>query len=165
MIQSKAGWNFVGIYADYAKSGNKRKKGVQSLKRMLDDCETGEIDIICTKSISRFARNTVECIQIVRKLKEKNIDVYFEKKTSIRFLKRANFCCLYTVLLHRQNQKVSRQIKKGDTEKILDGTLHSVKSCLWVSHRYSWIADTRTRESSCCQIYIRGISGGEKEHG
>jgi len=66
MIRSKADWNFVGIYADYGKSGTK-EKGRTDFMRMLEDCEAGEIDIICTKSISRFARNTVECIQVVRK--------------------------------------------------------------------------------------------------
>ena len=79
MIRSKAGWNFAGIYADYGKSGTK-EKGRTDFMRMLEDCEAGEIDIICTKSISRFARNTVECIQVVRKLKEMHIDVYFEKE-------------------------------------------------------------------------------------
>ena len=79
MIRSKADWNFVGIYADYGKSGTK-EKGRTDFMRMLEDCEAGEIDIICTKSISRFARNTVECIQVVRKLKEMHIDVYFEKE-------------------------------------------------------------------------------------
>lgn len=70
MIRSKADWNFVGIYADYGKSGTK-EKGRTDFMRMLEDCEAGEIDIICTKSISRFARNTVECIQVVRKFTEK----------------------------------------------------------------------------------------------
>ncbi|GCB29912.1 recombinase family protein [Anaerotignum faecicola] len=70
MIRSKVGWSFIGIYADYVKSGTK-KKGRTDFMRMLEDCEAGEIDIICTKSISRFARNTVECIKIVRELKKK----------------------------------------------------------------------------------------------
>lgn len=91
MIRSKADWNFVGIYADYGKSGTK-EKGRTDFMRMLEDCEAGEIDIICTKSISRFARNTVECIQVVRKLKEMHIDVYFEKKESIHSRKKANCC-------------------------------------------------------------------------
>ena len=50
MIRSKAGWNFAGIYADYGKSGTK-EKGRTDFMRMLEDCEAGEIDIICTKSI------------------------------------------------------------------------------------------------------------------
>ncbi len=89
MIRSKAGWNFAGIYADYGKSGTK-EKGRTDFMRMLEDCEAGEIDIICTKSISRFARNTVECIQVVRKLKEMHIDVYFEKERIHTLSEKAN---------------------------------------------------------------------------
>ena len=91
MIRSKAGWNFAGIYADYGKSGTK-EKGRTDFMRMLEDCEAGEIDIICTKSISRFARNTVQCIHVVRKLKEIHIDVYFEKEKSIHSQKKVNCC-------------------------------------------------------------------------
>ena len=49
MIRSKAGWNFAGIYADYGKSGTK-EKGRTDFMRMLEDCDSGEIDVICTKS-------------------------------------------------------------------------------------------------------------------
>ena len=49
-------------------------------KRMLVDCEEGKIDIILTKSISRFARNTLDCLKYIRQLKDKNIPVFFEKE-------------------------------------------------------------------------------------
>lgn len=78
MIRSKRGWNFVGIYVDYSSGTNEKYNNDFIL--MLKDCEIGKIDIICTKSISRFARNTVECIQVLRKLKEMHVDVYFERE-------------------------------------------------------------------------------------
>lgn len=75
----RSGWRFVDIYADYAKSGTK-EEGRSDFERMLEDCELEKIDLIYTKSISRFARNTVDCISVIRRLKELNIDVYFEKE-------------------------------------------------------------------------------------
>lgn len=81
MIRRKKGWNFVGIYVDYSSGTNEKCRN--DFMQMLKDCEIGIIDIICTKSISRFARNTVECIQVLRKLKEMRIDVYFEKELCV----------------------------------------------------------------------------------
>lgn len=122
MIQSKAGWNFVGIYADYAKSGTK-EKGRTEFERMLDDCETGEIDIICTKSISRFARNTVECIQIVRKLKEKNIDVYFEKENIHTLSEKSELLLsIYSSVAQAESESISANQKWGIQKRFLDGT-------------------------------------------
>lgn len=57
---------------------------------MIDDCMAGKIDIVITKSISRFARNTVDSLTHIRKLKEKNIAVYFEKRESIRWREAAS---------------------------------------------------------------------------
>ena len=122
MMQSKAGWNFVGIYADYAKSGTK-EKGRTEFEKMLDDCETGEIDIICTKSISRFARNTVECIQVVRKLKEKNIDVYFEKENIYTLSEKSELLLsIYSSVAQAESESISANQKWGIQKRFLDGT-------------------------------------------
>lgn len=67
-ISKRSDWEFVGIYSDFGLSG-KNKKRPQFIK-MIDDCHAGKIDRIITKSISRFARNTIDCIQTVRDLKE-----------------------------------------------------------------------------------------------
>lgn len=72
-------WEFAGIYADEGISGTNTKKRVE-FNRMIEDCMAGKIDMILTKSVSRFARNTVDCISYIRKLKEKNIAVFFEKE-------------------------------------------------------------------------------------
>ena len=72
-------WELAGIYADDGISGTNTKKR-EEFNRMIDDCMDGKIDLIITKSISRFARNTLDCLQYIRKLKEKNIAVFFEKE-------------------------------------------------------------------------------------
>jgi len=76
-ITSRVDWVLVDIYADEGISGTTTKKRTEFL-RMIDDCMAGKIDMVITKSISRFARNTIDCLNYVRKLKEKGISVYFE---------------------------------------------------------------------------------------
>ena len=79
LIQKNPEWEFAGIYADDGISGTNTKKR-EDFNRMIDDCEAGNIDMIITKSISRFARNTLDCLKYIRKLKDKNIPVFFEKE-------------------------------------------------------------------------------------
>lgn len=77
-IQKNPEWEFVRIYADEAKTGTKDTR--EEFQRMLNDCREGKIDKIITKSVSRFARNTVTMLEVIRELKSLNIDVYFEKE-------------------------------------------------------------------------------------
>ncbi len=69
----------VGIYADEGISGTSTKKREQ-FNKMIEDCKAGNIDLIVTKSISRFARNTLDCLQYVRLLKDLGVEIYFEKE-------------------------------------------------------------------------------------
>ncbi len=78
-IQSKDEWEFAGLYADEAVSGTTADKR-SDFQRLLADCRAGKIDRILVKSISRFARNTIDCIQTVRELKQLGISVEFEKE-------------------------------------------------------------------------------------
>lgn len=79
LIQSNPEWEYVGVYADSFISGTGTAKRAE-LQRLLDDCEAGRVDIVLTKSISRFARNTVDLLEIVRHLKALGISVRFEKE-------------------------------------------------------------------------------------
>lgn len=79
LISSNNLWELVGIYADEGISGSSTKNRLE-FNRMIQDCEDGKIDIILTKSISRFARNTVDLLNTVRDLKKKGIEVIFEKE-------------------------------------------------------------------------------------
>lgn len=72
-------WKNAGIYADDGKSGTNTKKW-SDFNVMIQDALAGKIDMILTKSVSRFARNTVDFLTTIRKLKEKNIAVVFEKE-------------------------------------------------------------------------------------
>ena len=79
LIQSNPEWEYVGVYADSFISGTGTAKRAE-LQRLIADCEAGRVDIVLTKSISRFARNTVDLLEIVRHLKELGISVRFEKE-------------------------------------------------------------------------------------
>lgn len=79
LIQKNPAWEYVGVYADDGVTGTKAEAR-EEFNRMLADCEAGKIDIILTKSISRFARNTVDLLSTVRRLKELGISVQFEKE-------------------------------------------------------------------------------------
>jgi len=78
-IQNNPEWEFVGIFADDGITGTNTKKR-EEFNRMIEDCMEGKIDMIITKSISRFARNTLDCLKYIRQLKDKNIPVFFEKE-------------------------------------------------------------------------------------
>lgn len=78
-IQGNPNWKLAGIYADDGKSATSTKKR-SDFNSMISDCMAGKIDMVITKSVSRFARNTVDSLMNIRKLKEKNIAVFFEKE-------------------------------------------------------------------------------------
>lgn len=78
MIQQHSGWQYCGVYADEALTGTKDNR--ENFQRLLQECYAGKIDMIITKSISRFARNTVTLLQTVRELKRFGVDVYFEEQ-------------------------------------------------------------------------------------
>ena len=78
LIQSNPEWLFCGVYADEALTGTKDNR--ENFQRLLTECRAGNIDLIITKSISRFARNTVTLLETVRELKNLGVDVYFEEQ-------------------------------------------------------------------------------------
>ena len=77
-IRDNPGWELVGVYSDNAISGTTLNR--PEFQRMLEDCRAGKIDLVLTKSITRFARNTVDLLRTTRELKDLGIDCYFEKE-------------------------------------------------------------------------------------
>ena len=78
MIQSHNGWMYCGVFSDEAVTGTKRERA--GFQHMIEECRQGNIDLVITKSISRFARNTVTLLQTVRELKSLGVDVFFEEQ-------------------------------------------------------------------------------------
>ena len=79
LIQKHSDWEYAGVYADEAMTGTKETRN--EFQRLIADCRTGRIDLILTKSISRFARNTVILLETVRELKALGVDVFFEEQS------------------------------------------------------------------------------------
>ncbi|WP_154443037.1 recombinase family protein, partial [Tissierella pigra] len=108
-INSNPNWKLAGIYADDGISATNTKKR-DDFNAMIEDCMAGKIDMIITKSVSRFARNTVDSLQTIRKLKEKNIAILFEKE-GVNTLEGSGE--LLITILSSQAQEESRNISEN----------------------------------------------------
>lgn len=81
-INSRSDWEFVKVYADEGQSGCSTK-GRLDFQAMVEDALAGKINLIITKSVSRFARNTVDSLSTIHKLKEHNVECFFEKENTL----------------------------------------------------------------------------------
>ena len=112
-IQGHPDWVLAGIFADDGISGTNTKKR-EEFNRMIDECMAGNIDMIITKSISRFARNTLDCLKYIRQLKEKNIPVYFEKENiNTMDSKGEVMLTIMASLAQQESQSLSQNVKLG----------------------------------------------------
>lgn len=112
-IQSNPEWELAGIYADDGITGTNTKKR-DEFNRMIEDCMEGEIDMIITKSISRFARNTLDCLKFIRQLKDKNIPVFFEKENiNTMDSKGEVMLTIMASLAQQESQSLSQNVKLG----------------------------------------------------
>lgn len=82
LINENPDWTMAGVYADEAITGTQIDKRLD-FQRLINDCMNGDIDMVITKSISRFARNTLDTLKYVRRLKEINVAVFLKKKILI----------------------------------------------------------------------------------
>lgn len=110
MIGSRKGWCFAGLFADEGKSGTRADKRPE-FNKMINACLAGKIDYIITKSVSRFARNTVDCLDYVRMLKSKGIGIYFEEQ-QIDTLKTDSelYLVIYAGFAQSESESISKNI-------------------------------------------------------
>ena len=120
-IKSRTDWEFAGIFADEGISGCSIK-GRQGFQAMIEEALAGNINLIITKSVSRFARNTVDSLSTIRKLKEHNVECYFEKENIWTFDSK---CELMLSILSSISQEESRSISEnvtwGHRRRMADG--------------------------------------------
>ncbi len=120
-IKSNPEWEFVGIYSDEGITGTSITKRV-GFQRMINDALDGKIDLILTKSVSRFARNTVDSLTTVRKLRDKGIEVYFEKENIYTLDSKGEL--LLTILSSISQQEsvnISQNVAWGKRKAYADG--------------------------------------------
>lgn len=123
-IKNNPAWEFAGIFADEGITGTNTKKREQ-FNRMIEECMSGKIDMVITKSISRFARNTLDCLKYIRKLKEKNIPVYFEKENiNTMDSKGEVLLTIMASLAQQESQSLSQNVKLGIQYRYQQGEIH-----------------------------------------
>ncbi len=156
---------FSGIYSDEGISGTTEthRKGFEA---MLKDCEAGKIDIILTKSISRFARNTVTLLKTVRKLKNKGIGVYFERE-NINTLEASGelMLTLLTSFAQEESRSISENVKWGIRRGFEVGKMNAF--VLYGYRRINGEFVIVPEEAKVVRLiydnYLNGYSAGETE--
>ena len=120
-IKNRSDWEFVGVYSDEGISGlsTKRRTG---FNRMIEIALNGGIDLILTKSVSRFARNTLDTLETVRKLKEKGIEVYFEKENIYTLDNKGElFLTIMATLAQEESRSISENVTWGKRRLMAQG--------------------------------------------
>lgn len=120
-IRSHPDWEFVEVYTDEGISALNTKKR-DGFNRMVQDALDGRIDLIVTKSVSRFARNTVDSLTTVRKLKEKGVEVYFEKENIWTLdSKDELLITIMSSLAQEESRSISENVTWGQRKRFADG--------------------------------------------
>ena len=120
-IKSHDDWEFVSVYTDegISATSTKHREGFQ---QMVEDALAGKIDLIVTKSVSRFARNTVDSLTTIRKLKEHGTEVYFEKENIWTFEGRGELLLtIMSSLAQEESRSISENVRWGQRKKAADG--------------------------------------------
>ena len=113
LIRKTPGWRLAGIYADEGISGTSILKR-EDFRRLITDCEEKKIDLVITKSISRFARNTLDCLKYIRRLKELGIPVIFEKENINTLDARGELLItIMASIAQQESQSISQNVRMG----------------------------------------------------
>ena len=120
-INSRDDWEFVSVYTDEGISGTGIKKRI-GFQTMIDDALAGKIDLIVTKSVSRFARNTVDSLTTIRKLKENGIECFFEKENIWTFDGKGELLItIMSSLAQEESRSISENCTWGQRKRFSDG--------------------------------------------
>ena len=121
-IMSNPKWRFVDIYADEGITGTLARKRDDFL-RMIGDCEKGKIDLILTKSVSRYARNVVDSLSYLRKLKAMGIGIFFEEQNINSLTEESEtYIGIYSVIAQSESENISGNVKWGIHKRMQNGT-------------------------------------------
>lgn len=121
LIKERQDWLFVDVYTDEGISGTSTKHRA-GFNKMIEDALDGKIDLIVTKSISRFARNTIDTLTTVRKLKEKGIEVYFEKENIYTLDSKGELLItIMSSIAQEESRSISENVTWGQRKRFSDG--------------------------------------------
>ena len=123
-IKNHDGWQYVAIYTDEGISGTSTKHR-EGFNRMIADALSGRIDLIVTKSVSRFARNTVDSLTTVRKLKDKGVEVFFEKENIWTLDSKGELLItIMSSLAQEESRSISENVTWGHRKRFQDGKVY-----------------------------------------
>ncbi len=164
LIQENPDWEYAGVYADAGISGTGMRER-NEFQRLISDCELGKIDIILTKSISRFARNTVDLLNVVRRLKELGIEVRFEKE-NINSLSEDGelMLSLLASFAQEESRSISENVKWGIRKRFESGeSITTNKHILGYRYdetqrKYAVIPEEAEIIRKMFELYLDGVS-------
>src|SRR5690625_4052148 len=121
LIETNEEGRLVDIYSDEGITGTKKERRPELL-RLISDCEKGKIDFILTKSISRFARNTIDCLELVRKLIDLDVHIYFEKNINTNSMDSELMLSILSSLAENESVSLSENSKWSIRQRFKRGT-------------------------------------------
>ena len=147
-ISSRRDWQFVEVYTDEGITGTSMKHR-EGFNRMISDAMSGKIDLIVTKSISRFARNTLDTIDTVRKLKDCGVECYFEKENIYTFDGKGElFITIMASLAQEESRSISENSSSVTSYRRITAAIvftsgsnirHWMSILLLVFHAFAWL--------------------------
>jgi len=161
-IKRNEKWEFVRLYSDQGVSGTSINHRI-GFQQMIDDAMNGKIDLILTKSISRFARNTVDCLSIVRQLRKKNVYIYFEKENITSSDEKADFVLtLFASFAQEESKSISENVKWGIRKRMNTGVVHFNKFILGYDIDKNGVVTVNKQQAeivkSIFNLYLSGSS-------
>jgi site-specific DNA recombinase len=159
MIQANPEWQYAGVYVDEGITGTSTTHR-DEFKRLLMDCDAGKIDLILTKSISRFARDTVDCLNAVRHLKDIGIEVFFEREHISTFDGGGELLLtLLAAFAQAESESISANVSWAIRTKFQEGLQNGYKApygYYWDGEMYRLIPEQAEVVKSIFQRYLAG---------
>lgn len=147
-ISARDDWEFAGLYYDEGISGIKKENRTELL-RMIADCNTKKIDHIITKSISRFSRNTADCLEIIRKLLRINVTVFFEKENiDTGSMESEVFLSVLSSMAQSESTSISDNVKWSIKQRFQNGTF----KLIYPPYGYFWDGNNLAIEPKQAEI-------------
>ena len=154
-IKERPDWTFAGMYADEGISGTNTRRR-DGFNQMIADALAGKIDLIVTKSVSRFARNTVDSLTTVRKLKEKGVEVYFQKENIYTLDSKGELLItIMSSLAQEESRSISENVTWGCRKRFADGKV-SMPYKNFLGYRKGGMASRRScrKKRKWCAVFI-----------
>ena len=163
LIVSKAEWRLVGIYADEGITGTSTAKR-DDFNRMMADCRRGLIDQILVKSISRFARNTKDCLEAIRELKALGVNVRFEREgINTADVSSELMTSIYAAFAQRESESISGNMRWSYQKRMENGTFNTCKAPYGYRLRNGQLVIEEQEATVVRQIFAMYLSGSSRQ--